>query len=176
MREDNAAARAESGSAGEATGRTAAAGIFLRPSTTIVVDPSHYICSVPFPMNPPNISDAEWTVMETLWDRSPQTASEVARSLQSSTGWAVNTVRTMLARLTEKGAVVAAENSEGVRAFSPAVPREVVVRRESESFLNRVFRGAAQPLLLHFASRSDLTPEEVRQLKALLDESIQKNS
>ena len=53
-------------------------------------------------MDTPNISEAEWTVMETLWEQAPQTASEVAKKLHPSAGWALNTVRTMLTRLVEK--------------------------------------------------------------------------
>lgn len=124
----------------------------------------------------PGITEAEWTLMEALWERSPQTASEVAKSLHPSTGWAVNTVRTMLARLGEKRAVVAGENEAGVRVFSPAWEREVMVRMESESFLKRVFQGSAQPLLVHFASRSNLSAAEIDQLKQLLDESVKKQA
>lgn len=126
-------------------------------------------------MKAPNISEAEWTVMEALWEHAPQTASGVAKSIRPGTGWAVNTVRTMLARLVEKGAVVAGENEAGVRVFSPVFEREAMVRAESESFLKRVFQGAAQPLLVHFATRSNLSPEEIDQLKQLLDESVEKN-
>lgn len=126
-------------------------------------------------MNAPSISDAEWTLMEALWEQAPQTASDVAKVLAPSTGWAVNTVRTMLTRLVEKGAVVAGENEDGVREFSPAFERDAMVRAESESFLKRVFQGSAQPLLVHFASRSNLSPDEIEQLKQLLDESVKKN-
>lgn len=127
-------------------------------------------------MKAPNISEAEWTVMEALWERAPRVASELAKSLQPTTGWAVNTVRTMLTRLVEKGAVTAGENEAGLREFSPAVTREALVRAESESFLNRVFQGAAQPLLVHFATRSNLSAEEIDQLKHLLDESVKKKT
>lgn len=120
------------------------------------------------------ISEAEWTLMEALWEHAPQTASELAKSLQPSTGWAVNTVRTMLTRLVEKGVVAAGGNESGVREFSPAFGRDAMVRAESESFLKRVFQGAAQPLLVHFASRSNLSAEEIDQLKQLLDESVKK--
>lgn len=126
-------------------------------------------------MNAPSISEAEWTLMEALWERAPQTASEVAKALQPSTGWAVNTVRTMLSRLVEKGAILSGENEAGVREFSPAFARDAMVRAESESFLKRVFQGAAQPLLVHFATRSNLSAEEIDQLKQLLDESVKKN-
>ena len=123
-------------------------------------------------MDAPDITESEWTVMETLWDHSPQTASQIAKSLRRPTGWAENTVRTLLTRLLEKGALGAEENAAGVREFSPAVARAACVRAESDSFLQRVFQGAAKPLLVHFAANSKLTPEEVRELKRLLDQSL----
>ena len=123
-------------------------------------------------MNPPDITESEWAIMETLWKRAPQTASEVARALRRSTGWAQNTVRTLLTRLVEKGALGAKENAAGVREFAPAVEREACVRAESESFLQRVFQGAAKPLLVHFAENAQLTPEELRELKQLFDRSL----
>ena len=125
-------------------------------------------------MNAPDISESEWTVMEALWKRSPQTAAEVARGVRRSTGWAINTVRTLLTRLVEKGALEARENEEGVREFAPAVEREVCVRAESDSFLQRVFKGAAKPLLVHFAANSKLTRDEVQELKRLFDQSLKK--
>ena len=112
--------------------------------------------------------------METLWERSPQTASEVARALRPSTDWVENTVRTLLTRLVEKGALKTKENASGPKAFIPAVKREDCVRAESESFMERVFRGAAKPLLIHFASNAKLTPDEVRELKKLLDQNTTK--
>jgi BlaI family penicillinase repressor len=120
----------------------------------------------------PEITESEWIVMEQLWKTAPQTASELAKALRKATGWADNTVRTLLARLVEKGALRADENAAGVRQFSPALARESFVKAESASFLQRVFQGAAQPLLVHFASQSKLTAEEVRELKRLLDQSL----
>ena len=110
--------------------------------------------------------------METLWDRSPQTASQIAKSLRRPTGWAENTVRTQLTRLLEKKAVRAAANAAGVREFVPALERDAHVQAESASFLDPIFQGAAKPLLVHFAANSKLTPEEVRELKRLLDQSL----
>lgn len=122
-------------------------------------------------MQPPKITDSEWTVMETLWEHSPQSASEVTRALRPTMKWAENTVRTLLKRLVEKGALKTSETPGGTRLFLPAVKREACVRAEGESFMQRVFGGAAKPLLIHFATRAKLTPEEVRELKKLLDQS-----
>ena len=123
-------------------------------------------------MSPPDISDSEWSVMEALWESSPQTASEVTRTLRPTMNWAENTVRTLLTRLIEKGALKTAENSSGTRTYLPAVKREACVRAEGESFMQRVFRGAAKPLLVHFAQNSKLTAAEVRELKKILDHSL----
>jgi BlaI family transcriptional regulator, penicillinase repressor len=110
--------------------------------------------------------------MEALWDTAPQTASEVAKAVKAATGWAENTVRTLLTRLVEKGALKTSENASGTRTYSPAVKRDTCVRAESQSFMERVFGGAAKPLLIHFAQNSKLTAEEVRELKKLLDQSL----
>ena len=128
------------------------------------------------PTIPPRISESEWTVMEALWEQSPQTASAVAKALQESTGWAENTVRTLITRLVEKGALKVVDPNVQPRCFAPAVKRDKCVQAESESFLDRIFRGASKPLLLHFARNARLTEEEARELKKLLDQSIQDKS
>ena len=120
----------------------------------------------------PDISDSEWTLMEALWDSSPQTASEVTKALRASTNWAENTVRTLLMRLVEKGALKTSENASGTRTYLPAVKREACVRAEGESFMQRMFGGAAKPLLVHFAQNTKLSPEEIKELKKLLDQQL----
>lgn len=120
----------------------------------------------------PDITESEWTVMETLWESSPQTASEVTKNLRSTMNWAENTVRTLLTRLVDKGALKTAENASGTRTYLPAVKREACVRAEGESFMQRMFGGAAKPLLVHFAQNSKLTAEEVKELKKILDQNL----
>jgi len=127
-------------------------------------------------MEAPKISESEWTVMEALWNFSPRSASDVAKSLKKETGWAENTVRTLLTRLVEKGALVVQDEPGSPKLYSPAVKREACVKAESESFMERIFQGAAKPLLVHFAKNARLTPDEVKELKKLLDQSTEKKS
>jgi BlaI family penicillinase repressor len=110
--------------------------------------------------------------MEALWESAPQTAAEVTKALRPTMNWAENTVRTLLTRLVEKGALKTSENDAGTRTFRPAVSRDACVRAESESFLQRIFGGAAKPLLVHFTQNSKLTPQDVKELKKLLDDSL----
>lgn len=120
----------------------------------------------------PDISESEWSLMEALWESSPQTASELTKMMRPTMNWAENTVRTLLTRLIEKGAIKTSENTSGTRTYMPAVKREACVRAEGESFMQRIFGGAAKPLLVHFAQNSKLTAEEVRELKKILDQSL----
>ena len=57
---------------------------------------------------------------------------------------------------------------DGVNVYAPRLRRGDCVAAESESFLQRVFQGAAGPLLLHFCEQQDLSAEEIEELQRLL--------
>lgn len=116
---------------------------------------------------PPKISSAEWEVMNVIWTDAPLTAVEVFERLPKGHGWAPKTVNTFLARLTEKG-VVAAKKEGKAFVYTARFPREACVKSESDSFLQRVFNGAAGELVLHFCERAELSAEEIRELERLL--------
>jgi predicted transcriptional regulator len=81
----------------------------------------------------------------------------------------VQTIKTLLARLVKKGAVT--HRQLGNRyLYVPREPRDAYVAEESESFLNRIFRGAAAPMLAHLVNRTDLTAGEIAELRKLLDD------
>ncbi len=115
----------------------------------------------------PKISSAEWEVMNVVWDRSPLTAAEVFNALPAGHGWKQKTVNTFLARLDEKG-VLKVTKRDGINVYGPRLRREDCVAAESESFLQRVFQGAAGPLLLHFCEQEELSEEEIAELQRLL--------
>jgi BlaI family transcriptional regulator, penicillinase repressor len=116
----------------------------------------------------PRISEAEWQVMDVLWTQSPQTANEIVERLARDTDWEPATIKTMLNRLVKKGALKF--KAEGKRyLYAPAVTRDVSVRTEGRSFLDRVFGGAAGPLIAHFVEDAKLSRDEIAELRRLLD-------
>jgi BlaI family penicillinase repressor len=118
----------------------------------------------------PRISDAEWAVMTAVWDHHPSGALEVAAAL-ADRGWSVRTVKTLLGRLVKKG--VLGYELDGQRyLYSPRVERDVYLRAESESFLER-HGGAASPLLAHFVRAGRLGKKDLAELRRLLDEHPQ---
>src|SRR5215475_10260509 len=113
------------------------------------------------------ISDAEWDVMEAVWEAGPCVAAAVIRRLRATHDWNHSTIRTLLARLVEKGAL--AYDVDGARyIYRPAVSRQQCVRQEGRSFLEKAFGGDVAALLAHFVAEASLDREQVEQLRRLL--------
>ena len=120
----------------------------------------------------PQISEAEWQVMQVLWEKAPLTASEIADALCEPMQWHPKTVKTLLGRLVRKGAVRFRE--EGNRyLYRPAHARERYVAEESQSFLERVFGGDATPALVHFVEAANLSEDDIAELRAILERKAQ---
>src|SRR4249919_1296873 len=121
------------------------------------------------------ISDAEWQVMQVVWAAKAVTAADVIAAVTPMTGWGHRTVRTLLARLVEKGVLSAA--ADGNRhLYRPLVSRTKCVQAESRSFLKKVFGGDAAELLVHFVRGAAISPEQIEELKRLIDEKKPRRS
>lgn len=114
------------------------------------------------------ISDSEWLVMRVLWDSGPAGAAEVIEAVVPRTQWSHRTVRTLLNRLVEKGAIEARRRGER-NIYRAKVRQSQCAHRESRSFLEKVFDGDAGRMLTHFLEHEKITPEQIKQLRALLN-------
>jgi BlaI family transcriptional regulator, penicillinase repressor len=115
------------------------------------------------------ISDAEWLVMQVVWRHESVGAADVIGELLPGTEWNHRTIRTLLNRLVEKGAIEA-RLREGRNVYRAKVTQQECVREESRSFLDKVFGGDAAEMLFHFVKHEKISPRQIQQLKALLDE------
>ncbi|AUZ56585.1 BlaI/MecI/CopY family transcriptional regulator [Stenotrophomonas acidaminiphila] len=115
------------------------------------------------------ISEAEAVVMEALWESHPLSAEDVVARLGGRNGWAEATVKTLLNRLLNKGAISATK--EGRRyLYVPQVAREAWLLEESSSLLERLFDGRVAPLVAHFSQHRKLSRDDVAELRRLLEE------
>ncbi|MBX3712723.1 MAG: BlaI/MecI/CopY family transcriptional regulator [Lysobacter sp.] len=114
------------------------------------------------------ISEAESAVMEVLWQRSPQTSEEVFAALAGHQDWQEATVKTLLNRLLNKGAIEAAKDGRRY-LYSPTLRRADWVMGESESLLARLFDGRVAPLVAHFSQHRKLSAADVAELRRLVD-------
>ncbi|GAA0860846.1 BlaI/MecI/CopY family transcriptional regulator [Sphingopyxis soli] len=112
-------------------------------------------------------SDSEMQVLSALWDKAPQTAADLTQRIGKINGWTQATVKTLLARLVQKGAVTA--EADGRRyLYSPAVERADAVGEESQRFVDRLFGGRVSPLIAHLAEREALSDTDIAEIEALL--------
>lgn len=96
-----------------------------------------------------SISDAEWQVMNVVWDRQPLTAQEIVAALAREADGAPATIKTMLHRLVKKQ-VLTYEPQGNRYVYRSSVRRSDCIRQASRSFLQRVFEEDPAPLVAHF--------------------------
>ena len=124
-------------------------------------------------MNHINLTDAEWRVMELLWQHEPQTGRELVEALEKIAGWNRSTTLTLLRRLEGKQAV-ADETQNGVKAFRPLIRREEAALQESEDFLSRVYQGSLSLMVSTMTQKQALSQEELGELYKILQELEEK--
>ncbi len=123
---------------------------------------------------PLSISEAEWAVMELLWESSPRTSAELCAALEKTRRWKRATVMTLLSRLITKGVILTAGEGRPWN-YAAAVARENCVAQETRGFLERMFNGALLPMVAHCIEHQKLTPQELTDLRALLDQAKPKS-
>ena len=113
------------------------------------------------------IGEAEYEVMEVLWETAPLTAAEVAERVPAERGWGMATIKTMLGRLLAKG--VLTHEEEGRRyLYRPAVSRDDYAAQESTRLIDRLFGGKVTPLVAQLARQDRLSARDIAEIEALL--------
>lgn len=116
-----------------------------------------------------NLTEAEWSVMECLWEEAPLTGRQMTDCMEKKMGWNRSTTLTLLRRLEEKEAVVS--DSQGVKKlFYPKLIREDAALQETESFLERVYGGSVSMLVSAMTKKQALSKGEIDELYAMLKE------
>ena len=119
--------------------------------------------------SPERISEAEHAVMEALWTRGTMTAADVCEIVCESRDWSLATVKTLLSRLVQKGAI--ATRPDGRRyLYSPTIERADYVGGESRRLVDRLFGGRPASLFAHLAEAEALSDEDLAEMEALLKE------
>jgi predicted transcriptional regulator len=116
-----------------------------------------------------NISEAEAQVMEELWRESPRSTEDIALALQDKQDWQLATIKTLLNRLLNKGAVQAEKDGRRY-LYSPVLLRADWVAAQSSSLVDRLFGGSLAPLVAQFSSSRKLSAAELEALKQLIRE------
>jgi BlaI family penicillinase repressor len=134
---------------------------------------AYYMCSRPVPMTPKRESaapsDAEWRVLNALWRKHPASARDLLDALASDRRWAYTTLKTILTRMEQKG-LVRMEMRGNTASYEPAIEQQRAQRHALSSLIERVFEGAAGPLLAQLVDDERLSAADRRKLASLADD------
>ena len=122
---------------------------------------------------PIQCTDAEWKILEVLWDRAPRTMAEITKALEPTTGWTRHTVITLLKRMQEKG-TVAVDESGDVKRYTPLMTQEEASTQQTKKFLSHVFSGKASLLINHLVDSGEITLKEMDELMDMMRKSGKK--
>ncbi len=113
-----------------------------------------------------SIAESELPIMKVLWERGALTSPEIFENLEGNK----STLKTLLKRLVEKGAVETERINTRSYRYRPTLTQDEYVNRERRGFLQRVFDGSKQQMLLNFVKEEKITREDVEELFRLIEE------
>jgi predicted transcriptional regulator len=116
----------------------------------------------------PRPTDAELAILRVLWRRGPSTVRQVHDVLSADKRTGYTTVLKFMQIMTEKGLLLRDE-SQRSHVYRPQVPAEKTQQQLVGDLLERAFEGSAQRLVMQALSTKKVTPEELVQIRGLLD-------
>ena len=112
------------------------------------------------------LSDAEYRLMELIWEREPLTTTELSKVCLEDFDWKKSTVYTMIKRMSEKGALVVEDS-----IISSLIKKETADRMASEALIAKSFGGSLPNFLAAFLQDRKITPEEAEKRQQLIREA-----
>ena len=116
------------------------------------------------------LTEAEWQIMNALWEDWPTTARQIANRLPEDVSWAYTTIKTMLTRLAEKKAVKETKKA-GVGIYEPVLTRQQARRNAIKNLANQAFDGAFGPLMHFLLEDQKLSATQRRELIKILQKN-----
>ncbi len=118
---------------------------------------------------PRPLTAAEWKVMKIVWRHKSCAARDVYEEAGRVHGWTPTTTKTLLRRLVDKGHLTATPVGTSY-LYKPARPAWQSVAGAADTLLNNTLEGMDGKLLLYMMKKSKLSPEDLTQLREVLDQ------
>jgi predicted transcriptional regulator len=117
----------------------------------------------------PRPTDAELAILRVLWDRGPSTVRQVHESLSGQRVIGYTTILKLMQIMADKG-LVARDESDRTHIYAARKSEEHTQRQLLQDLLDRAFGGSALKLVMQALSTRKSSPEELAQIRQLLDE------
>ena len=117
----------------------------------------------------PDISNAEWEIINVLWTQSPLSANHIIEQVQQSKAWNEKTIRTLITRLYKKG-LLSREKQDGVYQYTPTVEEDYMKYEKTKTLVNQLYGGDVKSLVLNFFEQKELNEQDLQELHDLLED------
>ena len=117
-------------------------------------------------MDTVKLFEAEWNLMEILWETGPINSTKLVKVAGEALGWKKSTTYTVVRKLGEKGAL----KNEGAVVMA-LLSKEDVLYQESSDFVSRYFENSLPSFVAAFTKKKKLTREEAEELKKMIEEA-----
>jgi BlaI family transcriptional regulator, penicillinase repressor len=114
----------------------------------------------------PTLTDQELEIMKLVWERETTTVRDIYEALLESRKVAYTTVMTMMKILEEKK-YLHKTLVDRAYVYRPAQSKSQVLGGMVREFVNRVFNGSAEPLLVHLVEEHKLSPKDLKDIAEL---------
>jgi predicted transcriptional regulator len=118
----------------------------------------------------PQPSDLELQILGVLWARGPSSVRDVLESMPDGKARAYTTILSCLQVMEKKGLVAHRREGQGY-IYRPAVEKKRVLGSVVRQLLRNIFGGRPSVALQYFIAETDCTPDEIDQLRRLVDEA-----
>ena len=117
-----------------------------------------------------NITDAELEIMKELWENKQLSLNELTEELNKKEPRNKNTIKTLLYRLIEKGSVKSINKNQKENKFKANISKEKYLKKENQSFLNKLYNGNTSNMLLNFVENKEISKEELKKLIEMIED------
>lgn len=117
-------------------------------------------------MNTVKLFEAEWNLMEILWEKGPINSTKLVKEAEEILGWKKSTTYTVVRKLGEKGAL---KNQDAV--VTAILTKDDVLMQESSDFVSKYFENSLPSFVAAFTKKKKLTKEEAKELKKMIEEA-----
>ncbi len=114
------------------------------------------------------LTEAEWAIMQAVWEHEPCAAGTVQEALADQKGWAYSTVKTTMDRMARKG-LLEIKKVRNLQLFSSTINRTDARKGEFRRMLTRAFDGALGPMMQYLVENESLSDQEIEQLREIVN-------
>jgi predicted transcriptional regulator len=122
----------------------------------------------------PTLTEQELEIMKVVWQLETATVRQVYETMLEHRRIAYTTVMTMMNILEQKGYLKKRQDDRAY-VYRPSQPKQQVIRSMVREFVNRVFNGSAEPLLVHLVEDQHLDAKDLEEIRKTIRKSVRKD-